>query len=521
MQPELEQLQPRLKEILYGCMESVRSTKAALYLLDEGGFVLMSSYGFSDSIRKIVTTTDPVADRLVMRRAPFFINGLTDEPRFTEILYAAGTERMLVAPVHARGKLVGFLDLRDKAGKQPFDPRDIDEAKKIVDQIVESFAAKQIYGQQSVQVPGQSADGTSSVGKTIELGRATMARLFSTPPSKNRSLTESEMGSVALLLPSILQMEGAIVAAFSSFGQLGGGQVLTARTPVSAPALEMFRSKILGWVRKKGESDQLNRTSVKYLAEAPGSEIGADKIVSVLSAPVQAAGIQGLVLSIGLESPPSPAGRSYLEVCLQQIQQTVEHAVSHHSMKLINQKVGEKLIEPDFQKYPHLLNHSRRVSSMAEQFAVFLALPAAEVETIRLAALVHDVGARFLDYQNVYRKKDISDAEMRMLQEHPVIGAALIAESALGPEVAYLVLCHHERIDGKGYPRGLAGEQIPQGSRILHICEAFDAMTAPDSYQVPLPENEAIQRLLRGAGVQFDPVLAPKFEQMLRQSVHA
>ena len=101
-----------------------------------------------------------------------------------------------------------------------------------------------------------------------------------------------------------------------------------------------------------------------------------------------------------------------------------------------------------------------------------------------------------------------------------MVSAALIVDSGLGYEVAQIVLAHHERVDGKGYPKGLIREQIPLGSRILHICEAFDAMTASDSYQKPLPESEAIERIMRGGGAQFDAGFAQKFHQMMTAAHH-
>lgn len=526
MQPEVVQLQPRLKEVLYGCMETIRATKAALYLLDgDTGFALISHYGFGDSLRKVIPPGDPMPDRLLMRRAPFFVNGLNEEPRFSEMMFAAGTDRLLAAPIYSRGRLVGILDLRDKPGKIPFNTEDIAEVQKLVDRYLEIFAEKQIYGQQSVQVTiagdrsAAAEMAASNLARTIELARTIVDRQLGASSLAPRHLTEAEMTSVGLLLPSILQIQGALIASFTSFGPLGGGQIIAAKGPLPDATLKQFRAKLAGWNRKRGDSDEVSRSKVHQPFGEEGAPVSPERVQTVLSAPVAAAGLPGLVLSIGLEKAPDSAGRAYLEIFLKQIQQAVEHAISHHSIRLLHQRIAESLLEPDFQTYPHLVNHSRRVSSMAEHLASYVGFPPDEVELVRLAGLVHDVGMRLLDYQTIYRKRDISDAEMRMIQEHPLISAALVAESGLPAQVALYVLSHHERVDGKGYPKGLAQEAIPPAARILHICEAFDAMTASDSYQVPLPENEAIERVLRGGGIQFDASYAQKFQQMLTQSV--
>jgi HD-GYP domain-containing protein (c-di-GMP phosphodiesterase class II) len=107
-------------------------------------------------------------------------------------------------------------------------------------------------------------------------------------------------------------------------------------------------------------------------------------------------------------------------------------------------------------------------------------------------------------------KGNLTPEEMRALAEHPIVGAALV-EALLGSEVAQAVLRHHERVDGKGYPSRLSGQQIPLASRIIQIADAWVAMTAQTSYQTPIPREKAASRLRDGAGSQFDPALVEKF----------
>ena len=132
------------------------------------------------------------------------------------------------------------------------------------------------------------------------------------------------------------------------------------------------------------------------------------------------------------------------------------------------------------------------------------------METIRIAALVHDVGLRLLDYERLYKRLNLTAEEMRGLGEHPVVGAALV-EPLLGHEVAQAVLRHHERMDGKGYPSRMSGAQIPLAARILQIADAWVAMTARQSYQPAISEQQAMNRLREGAGTQFDAALVERF----------
>src|SRR5207245_473152 len=124
-------------------------------------------------------------------------------------------------------------------------------------------------------------------------------------------------------------------------------------------------------------------------------------------------------------------------------------------------------------------------------------------------------GMRLLDYDRIYRKRDPSPDDLNILREHPAVGAALI-DPLLGPDIARAVLCHHARWDGRGYPNELAGEQIPLLSRIVQICDVYEAMVATDNYQPTQTHDDAMSIVARDAGVQFDPDLARRFEEMMR-----
>src|SRR5260370_33539106 len=94
-------------------------------------------------------------------------------------------------------------------------------------------------------------------------------------------------------------------------------------------------------------------------------------------------------------------------------------------------------------------------------------MTAHQVEVVRVAGLVHDVGLRLLDYERLYRRPSLTAEELRGLAEHPIVGAAIV-EPLLGAEVAHAVLRHHERVDGKGHPRHIRGHSIPRAPRMTH-----------------------------------------------------
>src|SRR5689334_12014201 len=151
MLDEIRLLEPQLKQIVYGCVEHVQATKAALYLsasldLNEKIYEMATGYQFHDPMRRTVKANDDLVDRLIVKRNAFFVNGLGTDQRLSEMLFRQGTDRLLATPLFARGRLVGFLDLRDKAAKKPFENPDLEAARRIADQIVALLSSRNLFG---------------------------------------------------------------------------------------------------------------------------------------------------------------------------------------------------------------------------------------------------------------------------------------------------------------------------------------------------------------------------------------
>ena len=521
MDLDLEDLEPKLKEILYRCLEEVRATKAALYLLaDTNDYRLATQYGFRDGLRTEVGFSDDLIDQLVTKRTPYFLNGLSEDSRFSEMLFDANTTRLLVAPVYSRGKLVGFIDLRDKAAQEPFRSEDIAKVQAIADQFVDLFAQHGLYGQRiptltNVRLPKiEQPEPEVTLRSVIEDARATVSRGVLAVPSPATSITEEEFRSGAALLPGILGLSHAVLAAVTAFGAAGGYQEIVARDEVTRDALDQFQARLNNWLHRRGETPEIARSTVQYPYGMTGASVGADRLASLLSAPVPVP-IGHMVLSVAFEAPPDQECRTRLERFLRDIQRAMENGVSRRELQAANQRVAERLLEPDWERYPALAAHARRVADLCERFAKALGLAPAQVETVRICGLVHDVGMRLIDYPNLYRAASLTGEQVRMVREHPVVGAAIIGESALGTEVARAVYAHHERPDGTGYPEGVTVDKIPLAARVVQICEAYDAMTSNESYQNPVDPETALVKIQNAAGTQFDPDLAKRFVEIM------
>jgi putative nucleotidyltransferase with HDIG domain len=151
--------------------------------------------------------------------------------------------------------------------------------------------------------------------------------------------------------------------------------------------------------------------------------------------------------------------------------------------------------------YTH--GHTRRVTRHAERIARAMRLPPAEVAQVRTAAALHDVGKINTPRDVLNKPGRLTDDEFAVMRRHPVDGAEMLA--GIGdPEITAMVRHHHERLDGGGYPDGLAGEEIPLGARIIAVADTFDAMTSSRSYRGACRHKKALEVLASEAGVQLD-----------------
>jgi putative nucleotidyltransferase with HDIG domain len=159
--------------------------------------------------------------------------------------------------------------------------------------------------------------------------------------------------------------------------------------------------------------------------------------------------------------------------------------------------------------------HSAAVARYARRIAEAAGCPEAEQRLVHTAALYHDVG-KVMFADRMFKAGKLTDEEWEIVKRHPERGAELVGHLPNHEDVAAIILAHHERIDGRGYPRGLAGEDIPRLSRMISIADTYDVMTGRDSYRQPVSSAEAIEELRRVSGAQLDGSLVEIFvEQVL------
>jgi putative nucleotidyltransferase with HDIG domain len=159
--------------------------------------------------------------------------------------------------------------------------------------------------------------------------------------------------------------------------------------------------------------------------------------------------------------------------------------------------------------------HSAAVARYSRAIARRAGFSAKQEDLVHIAALLHDIGKFILPDRILKANVPLTEEDWMLIRRHPQQGARVVASvDGYGP-VAEIILAHHERIDGKGYPRGLEGDEIPELARIISVADTYDVMTARDSYRTPVSTYEAMQELQRVAGTQLDARFVGIFVELL------
>jgi putative nucleotidyltransferase with HDIG domain len=201
-----------------------------------------------------------------------------------------------------------------------------------------------------------------------------------------------------------------------------------------------------------------------------------------------------------------------------------ELAAAHHnaaaattSARRFNQELLLTLAKMIDAREPYMVGHSRRVSEYAVTIAEELSLPSSRVETIRQAALLHDIGKIGVPDGILTKSGKLTADEYKLVMMHVTLGVELLEACPGLSHLVPIIRYHHERWDGRGYPDRIKSDRMPLEARILSLCDAVEAMSAGRPYRRALTMDQIISEVRLGAGGQFDPHLA---EVMIRILLH-
>lgn len=236
-------------------------------------------------------------------------------------------------------------------------------------------------------------------------------------------------------------------------------------------------------------------------------------------------GLQNTLGVIYVESKDLKEGERLLEIFTSQAASALNNAFLHSMVNIKNKELNRTYDEFRTRyidtievlrltvdaKDVYTRGHSDRVAYLAVKIGELFDLPRHELEILKLGGFFHDIGKIGTTDDILLKTGALNYSEYQEIKKHPIKGAHILSAVSMFNDVVPLVRYHHERIDGKGYPDGLRGEEIPFLARILSVADAYDAMTSERKYRARLDPGEAKKQLIKGRGTQFDQAVVDKF----------
>jgi diguanylate cyclase (GGDEF)-like protein len=277
--------------------------------------------------------------------------------------------------------------------------------------------------------------------------------------------------------------------------------------PAGDALLTRLSGRLAADVGGRGTAYRMGGDEFCVLVPDPGEETEA-QVFSLAGALSERGDGFSIDCSYGWAALPAEAHSS--EAALRLVDQRM-YAQKNSGRASARTQSKDVLLQALVERSPNLGPHLNDVAALATATAEELGLADTEVEQIRVAGELHDIGKVAIPDAILNKPGPLDPSEWEYVKRHSAVGERIVAAAPALSEVAKLVRCVHERVDGTGYPDGLAGEEIPIGARVVSVCDAFNAMTSDRPYRSTVGEEPALAELRRHAGTQFDPDVVRAF----------
>jgi putative nucleotidyltransferase with HDIG domain len=281
-------------------------------------------------------------------------------------------------------------------------------------------------------------------------------------------------------------------------------------------------SGIARWVARNGRPLIINDTSKDRRFNMDIDQLAGYPIKSIMCVPLI---VRGKTIGV-LEVLNKLNGRDFTAEDLEALvavgsiaSMAIDNTHLHRSVEEGYKRTIMALAAAVDAKDPYTCGHSRRVTEYALAAGKALSLPEEDLEVLEYGATLHDIGKIGIPDSILAKPGPLTGEEKKIIRQHPLIGASIIEGIPFLKEARRLVVHHHERYDGGGYPHGLQGEEIPVVTRLLAVADVFDTLTTNRSYRSPLANREALDELVRCSGTQFCPVAVEAFVGRFRHKV--
>ena len=405
--------------------------------------------------------------------------------------------RVLAALRTGDGEFLGAVVLGPKQSGAVYSAEDIDFLEVLVPEAAIAMKNAFLFGERNQRVRELSAlnELAFAVSSSIELKTLLQVAL-----DKAVAVTGAESGSIMLLEDDHKVLKIAV--------SRGLDRKIAASTRVHVG------DGVAGWVAEHLEPIMLPG---KHDVDVR-NELFRDDIGSALCTPITSRDALIGVLCVNRASSSQPFAEENLHVVTsfaRQLGVAIENARLFADLEDTFLGTIRALAAAIDAKDPYTFGHSNDVTELSVGIAEELGLGASELQKVRIAATLHDIGKIGIDSAILLKPGRLTDAERAQINRHPSIAADILAPLDFLRDMVPLVLFHHERFGGGGYPSGISGETIPVGARIISVADSFNAMVSNRPYRKRLSLDVALGELHKNAGTQFDPAVVDAFCALL------
>lgn len=481
---------------------------ASLMLIEEetNELTIRVSNGLSPEIMKKVRIKvgSGIAGTVAYEGKPYLSTDIENDPRFRKSSNPKfETKSFICVPVKLGEKVIGVLNINDKKNHEIFNEDDLHLLTILANQAAITIENSRLYQQAEKKVEElEMLFSASKVMSSILDVNILLRQVLETCIH----IVFSKAGMIMLFNPDSMQFE-----------------IKTCHGPIDMRCAYEFRIDSDSELCER-LARELNAVLIDNIDEnidlADLTNYLKFKVKEIICVPLHTKQkVTGMMLVISDSSQNNfvSSDLSILSALSTQAAVVIENAKLYESMKdqfLSTIRVATNALEF---KDAYTSGHSERVTEFAVLLAKEMNLPQEDIENIRQAAILHDIGKIGISETILTKKGRLTDEEFATIKLHPSIGDSIVEPMALNPVVRAGIRNHHERWDGRGYPDGLAGEKIPLSARIIALADAFDAMTSNRPYRDAMAMEKVYAEFIKCAGGQFDPSLAEIFVNMLKR----
>ncbi len=462
--------------------------------------------GPTTNIPNNISINEGIAGWVFSTGVPLKCNNIKSDKRWSdrvskEIGYIP--TRILCVPITIENKTEGVIEIVDTENNKDFSEEDIDILSIFADKIASLINSNRLYEEMQKKMERIEALTEISLilGSTLDLNK-----LLNIIMEEAKKLLDSEASSIFQIDEE--KKELFFVVATGEKGET----VKEIRVPLG--------KGIAGWVAQHGQT-----LFVKDVSKDPRFYDTVDKksrfkTRSILAVPLSA---KGKIIGVA-EVLNKKGGETFTEEDIELFETLARHAsVAMENAKLY-QEINDlfyssikSLVTAIEAKDKYTRGHTERVTKYSISIAKEMNLEENDIKNLELAAMLHDIGKIGIPDKVLLKPGKLTDEEYEMIKTHPSKGAEILMHIKSMKNILPGIRHHHERYDGRGYPDGLSGENIPLSARIIAVADSFDAMVTDRPYRKGLPIEEAIRRLKENKGTQFDPNAVDTFIKLLNE----